>query len=153
MKCALYARISKEELNQPKYSIAAQLDRLEKYAKEHKYTIYDKYVDNGISAATIKKRESLVKLLDNLDNFDIVLFTQLDRFSRNVLDANTMVQTMEAHNVAFKAIDEDDIDTTTADGKFIFNLKVSLAERERQKTSERIKAVNQFKLGYVTTNS
>lgn len=146
MKCALYARISKEELNQPKYSIAAQLDRLEKYAKEHKYTIYDKYVDNGISAATIKKRESLVKLLDNLDNFDIVLFTQLDRFSRNVLDANTMVQTMEAHNVAFKAIDEDDIDTTTADGKFIFNLKVSLAERERQKTSERIKAVNQFKL-------
>ena len=50
--------------------------------KNSKYTIYDKYVDNGISAATIKKRESLVKLLDNLDNFDIVLFTQLDRFSR-----------------------------------------------------------------------
>ncbi len=36
MKCALYARISKEELNQPKYSIAAQLDRLEKYAKEYR---------------------------------------------------------------------------------------------------------------------
>ena len=40
-----------------------------------------------------------------------------------------------------KAIDEDDIDTSTADGTFIFNLKVSLAQREIGKTSERIQFV------------
>ena len=146
MKCALYARISVEERNVPKYSIAAQLERLEKYAKENNMTIYDRYIDNGISAATITKRKDLLRMIDDLDNIDIVLFTQLDRFSRNVLDANSLIKKFADKRVSFKAIDEDDVDTSTADGKFIFDLKVSLAERERKKTSERIKRVNEFKL-------
>ena len=41
-------------------------------------------------------------------------------------------------NVSFKAILEPDIDVTTADGKFRFDLMVSLAERERKIDSERI---------------
>ncbi len=146
MKCALYARISVEERNIPKYSIAAQLERLEQYAKDNNLTIYDRYIDNGISAATINKRKDLVRLINDLDNIDIVLFTQLDRFSRNVLDANSLIKKFADKKVSFKAIDEDDVDTSTADGKFIFDLKVSLAERERKKTSERIKRVNEFKL-------
>lgn len=146
MKCALYARISVEERNVPKYSIAAQLERLEKYAKENNMIIYDRYIDNGISAATITKRKDLLRMIDDLDNIDIVLFTQLDRFSRNVLDANSLIKKFADKKVSFKAIDEDDVDTSTADGKFIFDLKVSLAERERMKTSERIKRVNEFKL-------
>lgn len=44
-----------------------------------------------------------------------------------------------------KAIYEDDIDTSTTDGTFMFNLKVSLAQREIGKTSERIKFVFQHK--------
>ena len=129
MKCALYARISVEDKNKPQYSIDAQIARLKKFANENNYTIYDIYVDNGISAATIKKRKALLKLIDDSDNFDILLFTQLDRFSRNVLDANNLVQIFNQKSVMIKAIDEDDIDTSTADGKFIFDLKVSLAER------------------------
>lgn len=146
MKCALYARISVEDKNKPQYSIDAQIARLKKFANENNYTIYDIYVDNGISAATIKKRKALLKLIDDSDNFDILLFTQLDRFSRNVLDANNLVQIFNQKNVMIKAIDEDDIDTSTADGKFIFDLKVSLAERERKKVSEREKAANAYKL-------
>ena len=54
-----------------------------------------------------------------------------------------------------KAIDEDDIDTSTADGTFIFNLKVSLAQREIGKTSERIKFVfqNKREKGEVTSGT
>ena len=62
----------------------------------------------------------------------------LDRFSRNVLDANIILKNLNDKGVSIKAINEDDIDTSTADGKFIFDLKLSLAERERNKTSERI---------------
>ena len=58
MKWALYARISVEDKNKPQYSIDAQIARLKKYAEENNYTIYDIYIDNGISAATIKKRKS-----------------------------------------------------------------------------------------------
>ena len=56
-----------------------------------------------------------------------------------------MVEMMEEYNVAIKSIEEDDIDTSTADGKFNFDLRVSLAEREAKKTSERIKSVFEFK--------
>ena len=43
-------------------------------------------------------------------------------------------------------IDEDDIDTSTADGMFMFNLKVSLAQRELAKGSERIITVFDYKV-------
>ncbi|WP_279194136.1 recombinase family protein [Holdemania massiliensis] len=141
----LYARISVEERNQKKYSIPAQISRMEEHCRINHIKICDTFIDDGISAATIKKRKELCRMLDSLDDADIVLFTQLDRFSRNVLDANRLLEQFEKHNVSFRAVDEDDIDTSTADGRFIFNLKVNLAERERIKTSERIKAVNEFK--------
>lgn len=99
------------------------------------------YIDNGISASTIVKRHEFVRMLDELQKNDTILITRLDRMSRNVYDANYLLNKFEPLNVRFKAILEDDIDTTTADGKFIFDLKVSLAERERKKTSERIKDV------------
>ena len=141
----LYARISVEERNQKKYSIPAQISRMEEHCRINHIKICDTFIDDGISAATIKKRKELCRMLESLDEADIVLFTQLDRFSRNVLDANRLLEQFEKHNVSFRAVDEDDIDTSTADGRFIFNLKVNLAERERIKTSERIKAVNEFK--------
>lgn len=132
----LYARISVEERNQKKYSIPAQIERMEEHCRANHIKICDTFIDDGISAATIKKRKELCRMLNSLDDADIVLFTQLDRFSRNVLDANRLLEQFEKHNVSFRAVDEDDIDTSTADGRFIFNLKVNLAERERIKTSE-----------------
>ncbi len=80
-------------------------------------------------------------MLEELQKDDLVLVTRLDRFSRNVYDANFLLKQFAPLNVHLKTILEDDIDTTTADGKFIFDLKVSLAERERKKTSERIKDI------------
>lgn len=41
---------------------------------------------------------------------------------------------------------EDDINTSTANGLFMFNLKVNLAEHELKKGSERIKAVFEYKI-------
>ena len=80
-------------------------------------------------------------MLEKVKAFDMILFTKLDRLSRNVLDANNINQLLINNNCVMKAIDEDDIDTSTADGTFMFNLKVSLAQREIEKTSERIRFV------------
>jgi len=91
------------------------------------------------------KRPDLQRMLKQMSEYDMVLFTKLDRLSRNVLDANNINKIFLDHNVYMKAIDEDDIDTSTADGTFMFNLKVSLAQREIEKTGERIKAVFEYK--------
>lgn len=141
---ACYCRVSHDEQVKFGFSIQAQKDALEKYCKEHNYK-YEFYIDEGISASSMKKRKALNEMLDKSNVFDIILFTKLDRLSRNVLDANNINQLLINNKCTMKAIDEDDVDTSTADGTFIFNLKVSLAQREIEKTSERIKFVFQSK--------
>lgn len=150
---ACYCRVSTEEQVKFGFSIQAQKDSLEKYCKENKYK-YEFFVDEGISASSMK-RPALQKILSNINNYDMLLFTKLDRLSRNVLDANNINKILNDNKVVMKAIDEDDIDTSTADGTFIFNLKVSLAQREIEKTSERIKFVfaNKREKGEVTSGS
>lgn len=141
---ACYCRVSTEEQVKFGFSIQAQKDALEKYCKENQYK-YDFYIDQGISASSMKKRNALKEMLEKSTVYDMILFTKLDRLSRNVLDANNINRILNENNCTMKAIDEDDIDTSTADGTFMFNLKVSLAQREIGKTSERIRFVFQNK--------
>lgn len=142
---AIYCRVSTDEQKKFGISVNDQKNSLTNYCKMNNYTIYDYYIDDGISAGTISKRKEFVRLLKDLDNIDLIIFTKLDRFSRNVRDANNLLVVLDEHKVSFKAIDEDDVDTSTADGRFIFNLKVNLAEHERNKDSERINRVNRYK--------
>lgn len=151
---ACYCRVSTDEQKKFGFSIQAQKDALEKYCKKKKYR-YEFYIDEGISASSMKKRKALNEMLSKSNVFDMILFTKLDRLSRNVLDANNINKLLIDNKCTMKAIDEDDIDTSTADGTFIFNLKVSLAQREIGKTSERIKFVfqNKREKGEVTSGT
>ena len=151
---ACYCRVSTDEQKKFGFSIQAQKDALEKYCKENNYK-YEFYIDEGISASSMKKRKALNEMLSKSNVFDMILFTKLDRLSRNVLDANNINKLLVNNKCTMKAIDEDDIDTSTADGTFIFNLKVSLAQREIGKTSERIQFVfqNKREKGEVTSGT
>lgn len=142
---AVYCRVSTEEQRKFGISVEDQKNSLTRYCQENKYKIYDYYIDEGVSAGTISKRKEFVRLLKDLDKIDLIIFTKLDRFSRNVRDANNLLVELDKHHTAFRAIDEDDIDVSTSDGRFIFNLKVNLAEHERNKDSERINRVNKYK--------
>lgn len=140
-----YARVSHEEQKKYGYSIEAQVDKIKKFCELKNYQLVDIYIDEGFTASNMK-RPRLMDLLNNLDKMDAIVFTRLDRFSRNVLEANKMLTTLQKNNVSMIAIEEEDINTTDADGLFMFNLKVSLAEREIKKTSERIRSVFEYKV-------
>lgn len=140
-----YARVSHEEQKKYGYSIDAQVDKIKKFCELKNYQLVDIYIDEGFTASNMK-RPRLLDLLSSLDKIDAIVFTRLDRFSRNVLEANKMLSTLQKNNVSMIAIEEEDINTTDADGLFMFNLKVSLAEREIKKTSERIRSVFEYKV-------
>ncbi len=144
-RAALYERVSTDEQSKFGFSIQNQVERLTKYAEENNLQIVEHYTDEGYSAGSMK-RPALQRMLNELHQFDIIIFTKLDRFTRNVLDANEMVKILDREGVAIRAIDEEDVDTTTADGMFMFNLKVSLAQRELKKGSERILTVFDYKV-------
>ena len=144
LRTAIYGRVSHDEQAKFGFSIENQLDKLNAYAKENNLLLIDEYVDEGFSAGTMKRPE-LQRLLSDLDRIDLIIFTRLDRFSRNVLDANEMVKLFNKKKVSIKAIEED-ISTETADDMFLFNMKVSLAQRELAKGSERINTVFEYKV-------
>lgn len=140
-----YARVSHEEQSKYGFSIDTQVDKIKKYCELKEYQLVDMFIDEGFTASNMK-RPRLTDLLNSLDKIDAIIFTRLDRLSRNVLEANKMLDILQKNNVSMIAIEEEDINTTDADGLFMFNLKVSLAEREIKKTSERIRSVFEYKV-------
>lgn len=146
-RALLYIRVSHDEQVKFGYSLDAQEKALREWCQANDYNQIAVYRDEGLSGGSIEKRLALQRMLKDAKRGDIIVFTKLDRFSRNLLDANMIVKDLDEKGIGIKAIQEDDIDTTTADGKFIFNLKLSLAQREREKTSERIKHVFSYKRG------
>jgi len=148
IRVALYARVSTEEQVLHGLSIDAQKESLEKYAKENSMQIIDFYVDEGISARKkYVKRKEFVRLLEDVKQkkIDIILFTKLDRWFRNISEYYKVQEMLEQYNVNWKAIFEN-YDTTTASGRLHTNIMLSVAQDEADRTSERIKTVFKHKI-------
>lgn len=147
-KVALYIRVSTEEQALHGYSIEAQKESLREYCKKNEYKVIGEYVDEGISARKkFNKRKGFLRLLNDVEahKFDLILFTKLDRWFRNIADYYKIQEILERNNVNWKTIYEN-YDTTTASGRLHINIMLSVAQDEADRTSERIKAVFKTKL-------
>lgn len=147
MRVALYIRVSTEEQNLNGLSLPAQRLALTEYAQRNGYLIVDCYADEGISARkSMKHRSALLRLLEDVkqDKIDMILVTKLDRWFRNIADYNTTEAILEAHNCYWKTIFEN-YDTSTANGQMVINIMLSVNQAECDRTSERIKAVFDYK--------
>lgn len=145
LKMGGYVRVSHEEQKKFGYSIKAQIQEIENWCKNNQYQLYKLYIDEGYSASNMK-RPQLQAMLDDLPKLDIIVFTRLDRLSRNVFEANKMLDLFIRNNTDIIAINEEHIDTTTSNGMLMFNLKLTLAQHELLRGSERIKAVFEYKV-------
>ena len=142
MRVALYARVSTEEQALHGLSIEAQLAAL-----REAYPNGQEYVDLGISARkAITKRPELQRLLRDVeeDRIDLIVFTKLDRWTRNVREYYKCQDILDAHHVAWRALHEN-YETETASGRFVVSVMLAVAEQEADRTSERIKAVFEHK--------
>ena len=143
LRAALQPRVSTDEQVRKGDSLDAQEEALIKYANEHNMKIVGIYRDEGHSARKpVLKRPTMLQLLEDVEagKIDIILFTKLDRWFRNVSEYHTIQKILEKHNVAWQAILED-YQTATADGRLKVNIMLSVAENESDRTSERIKFV------------
>lgn len=156
-RCAAYIRVSTEEQVLHGYSLEAQKLALTDYAAAHNLVIFDYYIDEGFSARKkMSKRKEFLRMLSDVeaDRIDLVIFTKLDRWFRNISDYYKVQEILEAHHVNWKTIYEN-YDTTTANGRLHINIMLSVAQDEADRTSERIKVVFQNKRnrGEVTNGS
>lgn len=147
-RAALYIRVSTEEQALHGYSLDAQKQALTKYAKEHDMYIIDYYVDDGYSARKkYTNRKEFMRMLGDVqhDKLDIILFIKLDRWFRSVKDYYKIQEILEVHNVGWKTTEEN-YDTTTTNGRLYVNIRLSVAQDESDRTSDRIKFVFESKV-------
>lgn len=140
-RAAIYCRVSTEEQARNGLSLGDQRATLEQYAKSKGMTIVDIYEDAGISARKpYKKRPAILRLLEDVKQkkVDIVLFTKLDRWFRNVGNYYAVQEILDANGVNWQATQED-YETVTASGRLKVNIMLSVAQDEADRTSERIK--------------
>lgn len=155
IRAAIYVRVSGEEQKLHGLSLESQQERLEQYAREKGWIITGVYIDAAKTARKrINKRTEFLRMIESVkrDEVDILLFTRLDRWFRNIADYYKVIGILEAHNCEWLTTDEE-YDTTTANGRLYINVKLSIAQNEADITSERIGVVFDTKIAHGTVIS
>ncbi len=152
MRAALYIRVSTEEQAMRGYSLEAQRETLETYAKEHGMIVADFYQDEGKSARkSYRTRPEFMRLLHDVESgkIDLILFIKLDRWFRNVGGYYEVQRLLDSHGVHWQAVLED-YETVTSSGQFKVNIMLSVAQNEADRTAERMAVVFDSKIRHGT---
>lgn len=148
LRVAGLGRVSHDEQVKYGYSLEAQKEALQNWITENGHICAGWYIDEGVSARKkVKNRPELQRLLKDVEagKIDLIIFTKLDRYFRSVGEYHETQKILEYNNTHWKAIEED-YDTTTTDGRFKINIMLSIAEQEADRTSDRIKFTNAYKI-------
>jgi len=108
MKACIYARVStKEQAAQNKGSIKDQIERCKKAIDEHGWQLIDIYKDIQ-KGHEIQTRKELLRLLKDAKDkkFDLVIFRDADRLSRDRADATILREQLKDHLIQTYSIDQ-----------------------------------------------
>ncbi len=86
------------------------------------------------------QRKGFAKLIDRLENGDILIVTKLDRLGRNAMDVRATVELLAAAGVRVHCLALGGVDLTSAAGKMTMGVLTAVAEFERDLLIERTQA-------------
>ena len=139
-KCGLYMRVSTEDQAREGFSLPEQKERLESFCKFKGYEIIDYYQDAGISAKTGNHRPEFERLKDDIKakKINTIVALKLDRITRSIYDWENLMTFLDENDAYLDCVN-DEINTTSANGKMISRLLMSVSQNEIERTSERTK--------------
>jgi DNA invertase Pin-like site-specific DNA recombinase len=134
VKVALYARVSTHD-----QTAENQLLELRRYLEARGWTATE-YVDTDVSGAK-DRRPALDELTADVCGHKVqaVVCWKLDRLGRNLRHLVLLLDEWQARGIAFVTLGEG-IDTSTAAGRLVAGVLASIAEFERARIQERIRA-------------
>ena len=133
-RAAIYARVSTFD-QEPEN----QLQEVRRYVGARGWQATE-YVDKGVSGAK-DSRPALDTLVRDAKRrkFDTLVVWRLDRLGRNLRHLILLLEELQALGVAFVSLSEG-IDATTPAGKLQLHILGAIAEFERARIAERVKA-------------
>ena len=104
------------------------------------HEIVDYYEDAGISAKTGNHRPEFERLKDDINakKINTIVALKLDRITRSIYDWENLMTFLDENNAYLDCVN-DEINTTSANGKMISRLLMSVSQNEIERTSERTK--------------
>jgi DNA invertase Pin-like site-specific DNA recombinase len=134
-----YTRCStdNQELKLQNEVIDKYIQRLKEDNPQVEYTIikFEDFAQSGKST----DRPSFKLMMDEIEKgkINIVIFTKLDRLARSLQDLLNITSSFESKNVKFVVV-EQNLDTTTYQGRLLFQIIGAFSEFERNIIRERM---------------
>jgi len=86
------------------------------------------------------EREGFSRLVDRLEEGDVLIVTKLDRLGRNAMDVRSTIERLDAHGVRVHCLALGGTDLTSSAGKMTMAVIAAVAEFERDLLVERTQA-------------
>jgi DNA invertase Pin-like site-specific DNA recombinase len=135
MTAALYARVSTAD-----QTCENQLLELRQYCRARGWTVWREFVDAAVSGSK-DRRPALDDLIGHARRrrFDVVVCWRLDRLGRNLRHLVMALEEFQDLGVGFVSLGEG-IDLGTPAGRLQLHILAALAEFERYRLQERVRA-------------
>ena len=136
----VYIRVSTEDQAREGFSLGEQEEKLLQLCNFKDLEVYKVYRDAGISAKDMEHRPQFQAMLQDMKEGKInyIVAYKLDRITRSVRDLEELISVLEQYN-CFLLCDRDDVNTSTANGRFFVRMLTVLSQLEIEIVSERTK--------------
>ena len=136
----VYIRVSTEDQAREGFSLGEQEEKLLQLCKFKGLDVYKVYKDAGISAKDMEHRPQFQEMLKDMKGgkLNYIVAYKLDRITRSVRDLEELISVLEQYN-CFLLCDRDDVNTSTANGRFFVRMLTVLSQLEIEIVSERTK--------------
>ena len=140
MIAAVYIRVSTEDQAREGFSLGEQKEKLLQLCAFKEYEVFNVYEDAGISAKDMEHRQAFQEMLQDMRDGKInyIVAYKLDRVTRSVRDLEELILELEKYN-CYLVCDRDDVNTSTANGRFFVRMLTVLSQLEIEIVSERTK--------------
>ncbi|EKA59864.1 DNA-invertase [Janibacter hoylei PVAS-1] len=99
----------------------------------------DEHIVTDHASGSRTDRPGLARLLERLEQGDVLTVWKLDRLGRSLKHLISVVDELGTRGVEFRSLTES-LDTTTPGGWLLFHVMASVAQFEREMTAERTRA-------------
>ena len=140
LRVAAYARVSSDSTDQL-HSFAAQNAHYSKLITDNsEWEFVEVYADRGITGTSIEKRDDFLRMMEDCrkGRIDRILTKSVARFARNTKESLEAVRELKSLGVSV-CFEEQNIDTGAVSGEMLIAIFSTLAQKESESISEKMR--------------
>ena len=142
-RVALYARISVERIEGESVSPERQLYLCRQLAEQKGWEVVGEYVDRGKSGWKNVERPQFDAMLRAVEagKADAIMAYSLSRLGRRARKLLDLVEFLQEHGATLALYDQQ-VDTSTGQGRFFLGIVAGFAELEAEETSKKVRSAH-----------